>query len=88
MCLTFCYKLLCFEPHAIDESIKIRVRNSLIGFSSNSLVFCEQNSDSLVTNSESLPLLFCHEQPSLSKLLRSHFCHQRPQGIAHGRSLI
>ena len=34
----------------------------LIGFSSKSLVFCEQKSDLLVKKSESLPSLFCHEQ--------------------------
>ena len=34
-----------------------RVVNSLIGFSSDSLIFCEQKSDSLVKQTESLPLL-------------------------------
>ena len=38
------------------------VGNSLIGFSSESLVFCERKSDSFVKTNESLPLLFCHEQ--------------------------
>ena len=39
------------------------VGNSLIGFSSDSLVFCEPKSYSLVKKSESLPSLICHEQP-------------------------
>ena len=48
-----------------------RVGNLLIDFSSNLLVFCELKSDSLVKKSKLLPLLFCHE---------------RPEGIAQGRS--
>ena len=50
-----------------------RVGNSLIGFSSKSLIFFEPKSDSLVKKSEPLPLLFCHEQP---------------EQIAHGRSFV
>ena len=42
--------------------------NSLIGFSSDSLVFCQQQSNSLVKKIELLP---------------SHFCHKQYQGIAH-----
>ena len=37
--------------------------NSLIGLSSDSLVFCQQKSDSLAKKNESLTSLFCHERP-------------------------
>ena len=40
----------------------VRVGNLLIGFSSDSLVFCEQKSNSLVKKSESLLSLFCHKR--------------------------
>ena len=42
---------------------KSRVGNSLIGFSSDVLVFCERKSNLLVKKSESLQFLFCQEQP-------------------------
>ena len=57
--------------HFMDE--KCRVGISFIGFSSKSLVFCEQKSDSLVKK---------------SKLLLSLFCHERPEQIAHGCSFV
>ena len=50
-----------------------RVGNSLIGFLSDSLIFCEQKSDSLMKKSESPLSLFCHEQP---------------ERIPHGRSFV
>ena len=50
-----------------------QVGNSLIGFSSDLLVFCEQKRNLLVKKSESLPLLFWHEQP---------------EQIAHGRCFV
>ena len=50
-----------------------RVGNSLISFSSDSLVFCERKSDSLMKKRASLPSLFCHEQP---------------ERIAHSRSFV
>ena len=50
-----------FQGHKVFVK-KIRVDNSLIGFSSDSLVFCEGKSDSLVKKSKLLPSLFCIEQ--------------------------
>ena len=50
-----------------------RVKNSLIDFSSDSLVFCERKSDALAKKSKLLPSLFCHDQP---------------EQIAHGRSFV
>ena len=47
-----------------------RVGNTLMGFLSDLLVFCERKSDVFVKKSGSLPSLFCHE---------------RPNQIAHGR---
>ena len=44
---------------SLDDS---RVGNLLIGFSSDSLVFCKQKSDSLVKKIKSFPSLFCPEQ--------------------------
>ena len=49
------------------------VGNSLIGFLSKSLVFCEGKSDSFGKKSESLLSLFCHE---------------RPEQFAHGCSVV
>ena len=50
-----------------------RVGNLLIGFSSNSLVFCEQKSNSLFKKRE---------------LLLSLFCKERRERIAHGCSFV
>ena len=47
-----------------------RVGNTLMGFLSDLLVFCERKSDVFVKKRGSLPSLFCHE---------------RPNQIAHGR---
>ena len=47
----------------LKPTVDSRVGNSLIGFSSDSLVFCVQMNDLLVKKSEALPSLFCHERP-------------------------
>ena len=47
------------------------VGNSLIGFLSKSLVFCEGKSDSFGKKSESLLSLFCHERRERIALSRS-----------------
>ena len=63
----------CMNITHFEHIHKARVGNTLIGFSSDSLIFCEQKSDSLVKKSEWLPSLFCHE---------------RPETIAHGCSFV
>ena len=59
---------------------KCRVGNSVIGFSSNSLVICEQKSYSLVKKSDSLV--------KKSDLLLSLFCFEQPEQIAHSPSFV
>ena len=49
-------------PLKKSKSLFHRVGNSLIDFSCESLVFCEQKSDSLVKKSESLPSLYCNKR--------------------------
>ena len=66
---------------------KCRVGNSVIGFSSNLLVFCEQKSYSLVKKSDSL----VKKSDSLVKKsdsLLSLFCFEQPEQIAHSPSFV
>ena len=46
------------QVHISEPTANARVGNSLYGFSSESLVFCEPKCDSLMKKSASIPLLF------------------------------
>ena len=68
----------------VELCIDSRIMNSLIGFSSDSLVFCERKSDLLVKKSESLPPIFCNERPEQIALGRS-FLNSKSLMVAHER---
>ena len=57
--------LLTFLQTKANKKLRGRVGNSLVSFSSESLVFNERKSDYLLKKSESLPSLFCKEQFAL-----------------------
>ena len=61
---TICISIYISRPTHTQTTwpIQTRVGNSLIGFLSKSLIFCEQRSDSLVKKSELLQSLFCKDR--------------------------